>query len=112
MTPIQCLEARARLGWSRKDLAEACALAAPIVRLYEAGALEGFQDCEAAIAEALCVAEVARLAPLARAPKAKRATARPSGGMAWLVEGRRRCGVGEDAPQNVDALWELGRSPA
>ena len=103
MTPIQCLEARARLGWSRQDLADACALATPIVRLYEAGALDGFDDCEAAIAEALYIAEAARLAPLARSPRAKRAATSPSGALVWLVEARRRCGLSEDAPRHAYA---------
>jgi hypothetical protein len=57
MTPQQCLETRLRLGWSRKDLAAAACLATPIVRLYEAGALAGFEDCEAAIGAALSEAE-------------------------------------------------------
>ena len=97
MTPIQCLEARARLGWSRQDLADACALATPIVRLYEAGALDGFDDCEAAIAEALYSAEAARLAPLARAPKRTASAPRQAGALVWLVEARRRWGLSEDA---------------
>ena len=98
MTPIQCLEARARLGWSRQDLADACALATPIVRLYEAGTLVGFDDCEAAIAEALYAAEAARLAPLALAPKTRKAASRERrpGALVWLVEARRRCGMAED----------------
>ena len=103
MTPIQSLEARARLGWSRQDLADACALAAPIVRLYEADALEGFEDCEAAIAEALYIAEAARLAPLAQAPKPCRAAPRRAGALVWLVEARRRWGMAEDASQPVYA---------
>lgn len=98
MTPIRCLEARGRLGWSRQDLADACALATPIIRLYEAGALEGFEDCEAAIAAALYAAEAARLAPLALAPKPKRPTPRHGGALVWLVEARRRWGLSEDAP--------------
>ncbi len=57
MTPRQCLETRLRLGWSRADLASACSLAAPIVRLYEAGALEGFEECQEAIEAALWKAE-------------------------------------------------------
>jgi len=99
MTPIHCLEARARLGWSRQDLADACALATPIIRLYEAGALEGFEDCEAAIAEALYAAEAARLAPLARSPRAKRDRPRAAGAMVWLVEARNRWGMREDDAQ-------------
>ena len=108
MTPLKCLEARARLGWSRENLADACALATPIIRLYEAGALEGFDDCEAAIAEALYLAEAARLAPLAGAPKsalksrsAPRREPRRSGALVWLVEARRRWGMSEDGAQEA-----------
>jgi hypothetical protein len=57
MTPQQCVEARIRLGWSRQDLADAAGLAAPIVRMFEAGALAGFDDCEAVLAEAIMAAE-------------------------------------------------------
>ena len=57
MTPQKCFETRVRLGWSRADLARAATLAAPIVRLYEAGALDGFDDCAAAIETALAVGE-------------------------------------------------------
>jgi ribosome-binding protein aMBF1 (putative translation factor) len=53
VTPQKCLETRLRLGWSRAELAAAAALAAPIVRLYEAGALDGFDDCAAALEAAL-----------------------------------------------------------
>ncbi len=60
MTPQLCLESRLRLGWSREDLASACRLAPQIIRLYEAGALSGFEDCGEAIEEALLSAEVER----------------------------------------------------
>ena len=59
MTPQKCLETRLRLGWSRAELAAAAALAAPIVRLYEAGALDGFDDCAAALEAALADADCA-----------------------------------------------------
>jgi transcriptional regulator with XRE-family HTH domain len=108
MTPLQCLDARARLGWSRQDLADACGLAVQIIRLYEAGALEGFDDCEAAIAEALYTAEAARLAPLAIAPKsvpksgsASHRGPRRGGALVWLLEARRRWGLSEDGAKEA-----------
>ena len=72
MTPQQCLETRLRLGWTREDLASACSLAAPIVRLFEAGALDDFDDCRQAIEAALAEAE-------ARAPVRASAGARVCG---------------------------------
>ncbi len=69
MTPQKCLETRLRLGWSRAELAAAATLAAPIVRLYEAGALDGFEECAAALEAALADAE------RAAAPRARRGRA-------------------------------------
>jgi len=93
MTPQQCLEARARLGWSRQDLAAAACIAQPIVRMFEAGALKGFADCEAAIEQTLTAAEAARARPMApaRTFEPAHASRRPAeGALVWLVETRRR----------------------
>ena len=101
MTPQQCLEARARLGWSRQDLAAAAAIAQPIVRMFEAGALSGFPDCEAAIEQALTAAEAARARPAASARTFEEAHARrrpAEGALVWLVETRRRWRRGEFGP--------------
>ena len=90
MTPQQCVEARLRLGWSRQDLAEAAGLAAPIVRIFEAGALAGFDDCEAALAEALMAAEAA---PKRLDLACGFAQDRPrpmEGAPIWPIEARRR----------------------
>ena len=94
MTPQQCVEARVRLGWSRQDLAEAAGLAAPIVRMFEAGALAGFDDCEAALAEALMAAEAAperRDLPCGFVDDGPRPR---EGARIWPIEARRR---GSDA---------------
>ncbi len=102
MTPQQCLAARARLGWSRQDLAVATGLAAPIVRLYEAGALDGFADCEAAIADALAAAEAARSRPLPSARSWARGRRRPhEGALVWLAEARRRWQESSEAPRKA-----------
>lgn len=90
MTPQQCVEARLRLGWSRQDLAEAAGLAAPIVRMFEAGALAGFDDCEAALAEALMAAEAAperRDLPCGFVDDGPRPR---EGARIWPIEARRR----------------------
>jgi transcriptional regulator with XRE-family HTH domain len=93
MTPQQCLEARLRLGWSRQDLAEAAGLAAPIVRLFEAGALAGFDDCEAALAEALMAAE-AEPEPLVLARGFAEDGPRPlQGALIWSFEAHRSRGT-------------------
>ena len=108
MTPQQCLEARVRLGWSRQDLADAAALAAPIVRMFEAGALDGFEDCRAAIAEALQAAETAREKAPAPACALAGAKRRPAeGALIWLVEARRRW-RGRAKDGGVDGFAELG----
>lgn len=60
MTPQKCLETRTHLGWTREELASVTDLAAPIIRLYEAGALEGFEDCANVIAAALGEREAPR----------------------------------------------------
>ncbi len=100
MTPQLCLAARASLGWSRQDLAAATGLAAPILRLYEAGALDGFADCEAAIADALAAGEAARSRPL---PPAR----------TW-ARGRRRAHEGAlvcQATSGIDPLATLRTDP-
>ena len=97
MTPQQCVEARVRLGWSRQDLAEAAGLAAPIVRMFEAGALAGFDDCEAAIAEALIAAEAAAPERLAICRADSRRTARAR--LRARSSGSSKCaGCGEFSP--------------
>ena len=93
MTPQQCVEARIRLGWSRQDLAEAAGLAAPIVRMFEAGALAGFDDCEAALAEALMAAQAAP-EPCALAYGFQEDGPRPlEGALILLIEPRRLRGT-------------------
>lgn len=76
MTPQKCLETRLRLGWTRQDLASAASVAAPIVRLFEAGALDGFDDCADAIETALGAEETRR----AHKPPTRKSRARES----WL----------------------------
>ena len=94
MTPQQCVEARVRLGWSRQNLAEAAGLAAPIVRMFEAGALAGFDDCEAAIAEAILAAEAAAPEPRDLPRGFEEDGPRPlEGALIWLIEVRRVRGV-------------------
>jgi len=88
VTPQKCLETRLRLGWSRAELAAAAALAAPIVRLYEAGALDGFEDCAAALEAALAEAEGAA------APRARRACS----GQGWF-SGLAEAGVTWRGPE-------------
>lgn len=93
MTPQQSLEARARLGWSRQDLATAAAVATPIVRMFELGALDGLAECESAIENALVAAESARARVPASAQMFEKVHAkrRPNeGALVWLVEARRR----------------------
>jgi hypothetical protein len=88
VTPQKCLETRLRLGWSRAELAAAASLAAPIVRLYEAGALDGFDDCAAALEAALADAEGAA------SPRAKRVCA----GQGWF-SGLAEAGVSWRGPE-------------
>ena len=90
MTPQQCVEARVRLGWSRQNLAEAAGLAAPIVRMFEAGALAGFDDCETAIAEAITAAQASAQEPRDLPSGFEEDGPRPpEGALIWLIEMRR-----------------------
>jgi hypothetical protein len=85
MTPQNCLETRLKLGWTREELAAAASLAVPIVRLYEAGALEGFDDCREAITAALAEGQDGRIV-------------RPSR-FATKARTSRRGGLAEKAPR-------------
>ena len=59
MTPQQCRQARALLGWSRGELADAAELPLAIVAMFEADDLVGMARCEFAMREALEAAGVA-----------------------------------------------------